>query len=80
MQHESADRNGIGRTCCVAIDHDQRVFHGARSMRKRSPEVGGALSTALRATKRQAVAASFSFFIGRTLTFTVAGFALKMVS
>jgi hypothetical protein len=32
------------------------------------------------ANPRQACAASFSFFIGRTLTFTVAGFALKTVS
>jgi hypothetical protein len=29
--------------------------------------------------KRQALAESFSFVIGRTLTFTVAGFALKVV-
>ena len=33
----------------------------------------------LETASRQALAASFSFFIGRTLTFTVAGLALKVV-
>ena len=41
----------------------------------RPPRPGG-----LTTKPYQAVAASLSFFIGRTLTFTVAGFALKTVS
>ena len=67
MQQELADWGGIGRV------------HAWRETGPRATDTV-ALAREITEVKLQALAASFSFFIGRTLTFTVAGLALKMVS
>ena len=48
-------------------------------MRSEGDRYRSLLPGPIRTARRQGVGASFSFFIGRTLTFTVAGLALKVV-
>ena len=80
MQHASvADKKILDVVCA---DEGAQVTSGCAAAAGAGPERlnRAALSRGNTEERRQAFAASFSFFIGRTLTFTVAGLALKMVS